>query len=164
MASLVAAVAVVVMIGGCVGPHQVRTRTNVTPIAMDAGQPGGFIRGGKTRVKSIVEGTVGELILNSPANVTVTLKGYASDVGLQDDETNFQVFVPTSTSDKFASGTSGGHTLFDGDESGISLTANTNRTIYFKIQNISARTQFTIISLNSAGTYGGAYTVVAIPE
>jgi len=166
MASLVAMVAAGNFIAGCAGPDHrppgARPRTTVTPISMDGGQPESRRR--SLSITSVIEGDVATITLLASSNVTVAIKGYITSVVHQDDETNLTLDVPGSlATTNFATGTYAGHTLFDGNDS-CALTANTPRTIYFKIQNISSTTQFTIFALNSGGTHGGAYNFVATPQ
>ena len=166
-ASLVAMVLFVTLVSGCATDRNRGAGKRLllpSPIAMDGDQPESrrtSRRGGT--VKTVVEGTVASVILKSPATTTVSLKAYVTGTVRQSDDENFTLDVAPAPTDKFASGTSGSHTLFDGDEDDINLTANTSHTIYFKVDGISGRTQFTIFSLTANGSYGGAYTFVAIP-
>ncbi len=166
MASLVAVVAVMSLTIGYGAPKPASKegiRSNAIVLSVDP-QPEGKKLDGGVRSSTVDEGVISSIVLVSPSNVTVNVRGYETGVLLQENATDFFLEVPEGTSDKFASGTHNSEALFTGVLTNVSLTANTPKTIYFKIQNISVRTQFTIFAFSSGSDAGGAHTFVAIPE
>lgn len=170
MASLVAMIAVVCFVSACAtgGGHGTggpgKPGTVYFPITADSGQP--WLTTAKhAGIKNTNTAGTGQtlvLTLSGTSSVTVSLKGYRSKVAWNSTNLKLSMIGSPATGD-FDPTDGSGNPIFTGNDT-ITLQPGAN-SIKFRIKSagITEPTQFSILGLDSGGSYGAVYDFVVTP-